>query len=302
MEAYQSSQIVFIYDDISFSLSEVNVFLNHLLEAIDKNKKGLLFTSPLNESATSIEFKIENKYYACHLKFIPIPLSKIKETKMDQYEGVMILLTKDSLTQKIFEKYIIPIIPSESKWSSCMVLFKEIRDDLCELSEYSDFVGLTIDNHFEIICDCANVNDFNDDDGIGTINTALQSVTWSSAYNSKNDKKTFNGANSIKETNKQHQSNINADSNSKDTNNKSKQEKEGYEELKEQEIYEQLLSKVKDIKALNSNSNLTDQERRANAEKAMLLMAQLFDLDEEKDSDQDTKENEKDTKPSNTSS
>lgn len=303
MESYQSSQILFLYDDMSFSLEEINVFLNQIFEAINKNQKGLLYTSTTN-SLSNIEVKIENKYYTCHLKVNPIPLSKIKETKIDSFEGIMILMTKESITQKTFEKEIISIIPSKSRWSSCMILFKEIRDDLCELNGYNEFIGQTIDNYFEVICDCSNLNDFNDDDGIGTINTALQSVTWSTASNnSNNNKKAQKHVKSNEEMNKKDSDSIDIDIGiDKNNNTVNKQKEEGYKQLNEQEIYEQLFEKVKNIKTLNSNTNISDQERRANAEKAMLLMAQMFGLNEENENDSEEEKNINTNKESDKSS
>ena len=43
------------------------------------------------------------------------------------------------------------------------------------------------------------------------------------------------------------------------------------------------MSKLKEIKMINADPNITDEERRNNAEKAVMMMVQMFGLDEEED-------------------
>jgi hypothetical protein len=150
---------------------------------------------------------------------------------------------------------------------NCMIIaFYEDRAYLNSFSEFHNFVEYTLDNNFEIIASISNYEDINEDDGIGALSVSLQSNTWSSAR--MKDKIIKNEiSDSVKER---------------------KAEEIPYEQLKEDLEYDNLLEKMNEIRRVNMNSNLSDEERRKNAENAILMFAKFLKLDEgEEDECQD---------------
>ena len=73
----------------------------------------------------------------------------------------------------------------EYNFSSCIIIFEEEQEELQNLDLFDQFIGETIDKHFEVIYDCQNLKNFNQDDGIGAINLSLHSSQWKGGQNKK---------------------------------------------------------------------------------------------------------------------
>ena len=82
----------------------------------------------------------------------------------------------------------------------------------------------------------------------------------------------------------------------KDNLNTNKEDdKKFYERLKDNDEIEKVFGRIKEIKQINSNPNISNEERRNNAEKAVMMLMEMFGLDEDEnledvvDSDEDDK-------------
>ena len=279
-EDINESKLLILYDELQFSYDTAKQKLESIFKAIesnnnknDKNSKNFYF----NEKNSTI--KLENKYYICDIKFEIYSFNNIDKLDLSVYEGILLFFEETSIKNKIFadkshhfdEKY---------NFSTCIIIFEEEQEDLQNLELFDDFIGQTIDKHFEVIYDCQNLKNFNTDDGIGAFNLSLHSTQWKASKDNKEEKK------NIKEK--------------KDEKTEKKEEKmekkEGnkfYKELNDTEEIEKIFGKIKEIKELNKDPKISMEERRNNAEKAIMMLADMFHLDddgdEEKEDDEDKK-------------
>ena len=279
-EDINESKLLILYDELQFSYDTAKQKLESIFKAIesnnnknDKNSKNFYF----NEKNSTI--KLENKYYICDIIFEIYSFNNIDKLDLSVYEGILLFFEETSIKNKIFadkshhfdEKY---------NFSTCIIIFEEEQEDLQNLELFDDFIGQTIDKHFEVIYDCQNLKNFNTDDGIGAFNLSLHSTQWKASKDNKEEKK------DIKEK--------------KDEKTEKKEEKmekkEGnkfYKELNDTEEIEKIFGKIKEIKELNKDPKISMEERRNNAEKAIMMLADMFHLDdddgEEKEDDEEKK-------------
>ena len=262
----EESKLLLLYDDLEFSEEEANKKYNIIFSLIEKQNPKEEETSEkpkktkltLNTSSNSII--LQNKYYICEIKYILYPISNIEKIELKSHEGIIIYLTKNSIKNKIFSN-ISKLINEKDEYSSCIILLDETREDLSSMKEYDNFIGETLDKHFEIICDCKN-EEFYEDDGHGALNLSLHSSQWSSS-----------------------KKNINDNNNNNNNNNLEKKENDGkeYTKLNDEEEVEKLFKKIKEIKKINSDPTISMEERRDNAEKAIYMLMDMFGLDEEEE-------------------
>jgi len=279
-EDINESKLLILYDELQFSYDTAKQKLESIFKAIesnnnknDKNSKNFYF----NEKNSTI--KLENKYYICDIKFEIYSFNNIDKLDLSVYEGILLFFEETSIKNKIFadkshhfdEKY---------NFSTCIIIFEEEQEDLQNLELFDDFIGQTIDKHFEVIYDCQNLKNFNTDDGIGAFNLSLHSTQWKASKDNKEEKK------DIKEK--------------KDEKTEKKEEKmekkEGnkfYKELNDTEEIEKIFGKIKEIKELNKDPNISMEERRNNAEKAIMMLADMFHLDDDDDEEKEDDEDKK---------
>ena len=270
----ECSLLLFLYDDMQISSEECYNRITSLFTSIEshnpkedsnsKKSQFLLFYSKEDNAIT-----LKNRYYTCKIQIKTHPISKIKEIKIQEHEGIVIYLHQTSISNKTFES-VAEFINENDNYSTCMVLFDAPREEIETIKGYEEFVGNTLDKHFEIICDCSNIKDFNQDDGIGVVNSSLHNSSWKASQQQK--KEEHPKIESILEKKKEE---------------KKEDKHEGYQKLDDAEELEKMVSKLKEIKMMNSDPNITDEERRNNAEKAVMMMAQMFGLDEEDEESQE---------------
>ena len=224
-------------------------------------------------------------------------MNKIENIDLSLYEGIILFLEETSIKNKIFSEKS-HHFKEEHNFSSCIIIFEEDRDDLQNAELFDQFIGETIDKHFEVICNCQNLKEYDEDDGIAAVNLSLHSTQWK-------------GSKPV-ETEKERKENKNVEDKKcekKDDNkNKSKtnldDDKKFYEQLKDNDEIEKVFGKIKEIKQINSNPNISNEERRNNAEKAVMMLMEMFGLDEDeneddlevKNSEEKEKEKENDNK------
>ena len=75
-----------------------------------------------------------------------------------------------------------------------------------------------------------------------------------------------------------------------------KDDKKFYKELKDSDEIEKVFGRIKEIKQINSNPNISNEERRNNAEKAVMMLMEMFGFDEEENEQDDDKEKEDEKK------
>ena len=279
-EDINESKLLILYDELQFSYDTAKQKLESIFKAIesnnnknDKNSKNFYF----NEKNSTI--RLENKYYICDIKFEIYSFNNIDKLDLSVYEGILLFFEETSIKNKIFadkshhfdEKY---------NFSTCIIIFEEEQEDLQNLELFDDFIGQTIDKHFEVIYDCQNLKNFNTDDGIGAFNLSLHSTQWKASKDNKEEKK------DIKEK--------------KDEKTEKKEEKiekkEGnkfYKELNDTEEIEKIFGKIKEIKELNKDPKISMEERRNNAEKAIMMLADIFHLDDDDDEEKEDDEDKK---------
>ena len=279
-EDINESKLLILYDELQFSYDTAKQKLESIFKAIesnnnknDKNSKNFYF----NEKNSTI--KLENKYYICDIKFEIYSFNNIDKLDLSVYEGILLFFEETSIKNKIFadkshhfdEKY---------NFSTCIIIFEEEQEDLQNLELFDDFIGQTIDKHFEVIYDCQNLKNFNTEDGIGAFNLSLHSTQWKASKDNKEEKK------DIKEK--------------KDEKTEKKEEKmekkEGnkfYKELNDTEEIEKIFGKIKEIKELNKDPKISMEERRNNAEKAIMMLADMFHLDDDDDEEKEDDEDKK---------
>ena len=220
---------------------------------------------------------INNKYYTCDISYEIIPINKIENFDLSLYEGIILFLEETSIKNKIFSEKS-HHFKDEHNFSSCIIIFEEDRDDLQNAELFDQFIGETIDKHFEVICNCSNLKEFNEDDGIGAVNLSLHSTQWKGSKmvvekKEKEDKKP-----------------------EKKGDKDDKDDKKFYKELKDSDEIEKVFGRIKEIKQINSNPNISNEERRNNAEKAVMMLMEMFGLDEDENEEDGDKEKEDEKK------
>ena len=270
------SKILILYDEYQFSSEIANKKIKNIFKAIeshneDKNNKKKLFH---NEKQSIIN--INNKYYTCDISYEIIPINKLENIDLTLYEGIIIFLEETSIKNKIFAEKS-HHFKEEHNFSSCIIIFEEDRDDLQNAELFDQFIGDTIDKHFEVICNCENLKEYNEDDGIGAVNLSLHSTHWK-------------GSKSVVE--KKEEKN-------KNEKNEKKEKKDGdkiYKELKDSDEIEKVFGRIKEIKQLNSNPNISNEERRNNAEKAVMMLMEMLGVDDDDENEAENDEDDEDKK------
>ena len=270
------SKILILYDEYQFSSEIANKKIKNIFKAIeshneDKNNKKKLFH---NEKQSIIN--INNKYYTCDISYEIIPINKLENIDLTLYEGIIIFLEETSIKNKIFAEKS-HHFKEEHNFSSCIIIFEEDRDDLQNAELFDQFIGDTIDKHFEVICNCENLKEYNEDDGIGAVNLSLHSTHWK-------------GSKSVVE--KKEEKN-------KNEKNEKKEKKDSdkiYKELKDSDEIEKVFGRIKEIKQLNSNPNISNEERRNNAEKAVMMLMEMLGVDDDDENEAENDEDDEDKK------
>ena len=273
------SKILILYDEYQFSSEIANKKIKNIFKAIeshneDKNNKKKLFH---NEKQSIIN--INNKYYTCDISYEIIPINKLENIDLTLYEGIIIFLEETSIKNKIFAEKS-HHFKEEHNFSSCIIIFEEDRDDLQNAELFDQFIGDTIDKHFEVICNCENLKEYNEDDGIGAVNLSLHSTHWK-------------GSKSVVEKKEE------KNKNEKNENNEKKEKKDGdkiYKELKDSDEIEKVFGRIKEIKQLNSNPNISNEERRNNAEKAVMMLMEMLGVDDDDENEAENDEDDEDKK------
>lgn len=268
------SKILILYDEYQFSSEAANEKIKNIFKSIeshneDKNNKKKLFH---NEKKSIIN--INNKYYTCDISYEIIPINKIENFDLSLYEGIILFLEETSIKNKIFSEKS-HHFKDEHNFSSCIIIFEEDRDDLQNAELFDQFIGETIDKHFEVICNCSNLKEFNEDDGIGAVNLSLHSTQWK-------------GSKMVVEKKEKEDK--------KPEKKDDKDDKKFYKELKDSDEIEKVFGRIKEIKQINSNPNISNEERRNNAEKAVMMLMEMFGFDEEENEQDDDKEKEDEKK------
>lgn len=291
-----NSKIIILYDELQFSSEVVKEKINNIFKAIeshneDKNNKKKL----IHKEKNSI-ISLNNKYYTCDITYEIDSINKIDDKDLSLYEGIILFFEETSIKNNIFSDKS-HHFKDEHNYSSCIIIFEEDRDDLQNAELFDKFIGETIDKHFEVICNCENLKEFNEDDGIGAVNLSLHSTQWkgSKPIGTKKENKINEKKEDKKEDKKDNEKYGKKDDKDDD--------KKFYEQLKDNDEIEKVFGKIKEIKQINSNPNISNEERRNNAEKAVMMLMEMFGLDEDEnpedviDSDEDDKkEKEKEKK------
>ena len=282
-EDINESKLLILYDELQFSYDTAKQKLESIFKAIesnnnknDKNSKNFYF----NEKNSTI--KLENKYYICDIKFEIYSFNNIDKLDLSVYEGILLFFEETSIKNKIFadkshhfdEKY---------NFSTCIIIFEEEQEDLQNLELFDDFIGQTIDKHFEVIYDCQNLKNFNTDDGIGAFNLSLHSTQWKASKDNKEEKKDIKEKKDEKTEKKEE----------KEEKMEKKEGNKFYKELNDTEEIEKIFGKIKEIKELNKDPKISMEERRNNAEKAIMMLADMFHLDDDDDEEKEDDEDKK---------
>ncbi len=279
-----NSKILILYDELQFSSEVVKEKINNIFKAIeshneDKNNKKKLFHKEKNAIIS-----LNNKYYTCDITYEIDSINKIDDKDLSLYEGIILFFEETSIKNKIFSDKS-HHFKDDHNYSSCIIIFEEDRDDLQNAELFDEFIGQTIDKHFEVICNCENLKEFNEDDGIGAINLSLHSTQWKGSKPAETKKE--NKSNEKKEDQK--------DNKEGDKKEVKEDDKKFYEKLKDNDEIEKVFGRIKEIKQINSSPNISNEERRNNAEKAVMMLMEMFGLDEDEnledvvDSDEDDK-------------
>ena len=270
------SKLLILYDELQFSFEVAKNKIESIFSAIeshnDKNSKN-----PRNfyHKKSNSSIHLENKYYTCEIFYEINSFSKIDSIALSKYEGILLLFEETSIKNKIFlEKS--HHFKEEYNFSSCIIIFEEEQEDLQNLDLFDQFIGQTIDKHFEVIYDCQNLKNFNEDDGIGAFNLSLHSSQWK-------------GSKSVKDKEKE------KEKEKKELVKEKKDENKFYQELKDNEEIEKVFGKIKEIKKLNMDPNISLEDRRNNAEKAVMMLVNMLNLEDEDFEEEEEKE-EKDEK------
>ena len=265
------SKLLVVYDDLQFSKLECRDKIVSLFKFIESNNSNDKSAKHLNLTEDSDQITLTNKYYTCKILFGFQPITKIKTIKIEENEAIILYFSYSSIQNKSFQ-ILDDIIKEDHNLAAAIVLFDETREKIEEHEDYNKFVGDSLDKHFEIIADCGNKKDFNEDDGAGALNLSLHSAMWSHKEEVKKKNDDAKKIDDIK----------------KEESKKEENKKKGYDLLNDQEEIDKVFNKIKEIKLINSNPGISDEQRRENAEKAALMLAEMFGLDE--DSDEENKE------------
>ena len=283
-----NSKLIILYDELQFSSEVVKEKINNIFKAIeshneDKNNKKKL----IHKEKNSI-ISLNNKYYTCDITYEIDSINKIDDKDLSLYEGIILFFEETSIKNKIFSDKS-HHFKDDHNYSSCIIIFEEDRDDLQNAELFDQFIGETIDKHFEVICNCENLKEFNEDDGIGAVNLSLHSTQWkgSKPVETKKENKISEKKEDKKEDKK--------DNKKDDKKDNKDEDKKFYEQLKDNDEIEKVFGRIKEIKQINSNPNISNEERRNNAEKAVMMLMEMFGLDKDEnledveDSDEDDK-------------
>lgn len=241
----QNSYVQIIYDGDYITQEKANEQIERILDNLTKLDNGLKYLQ---------DFKVEinNKYYRAYLELKLCSHDKILDS--DQIEGLILYLSADSIRDKKMSMIINKL--NQKEFNTAIIIFDEDRTFLSNLGNYEEFLSESIDKHFEIIAGINDTTDISDDDGIGALSLALQNSKWSnSIYKDGNNKK-------VVETQPVSMNN-------------------GYELLNDN--FEKSLEIVQAAMKYNKEVNISDEQRRANAENAMRMLAKVFDLEESED-------------------
>ena len=261
------SKLLILYDEFQFSYEIAKQKIESIFNAIesynnknDKNARNFY----LKKDNSLIH--LENKYYTCDISYEINSFSKIDEIDLSKYEGILLLFEETSIKNKIFMDKS-HHFKEEYNFSSCIIIFEEEQEDLQNLDLFDQFIGQTIDKHFEVIYDCKN---FNQDDGIGAFNLSLHSTHWKSSKGIKKEEKEKNIDKKL------------SDEKSEEKND----EKKFYKKLNDEEEIEKVFGKIKEIKKLNMDPNISLEDRRNNAEKAVMMLVNMLNLEGEDDEEE----------------
>ena len=271
--SHKNSNILILYDDLLISNTELISSLNNIFSVIQSN--NIASKTELFHDKDTNSFKLNNKYYSCNLIYRIEPISTIKDVKINEYEGIILFLNQVSIKNKTFND-LSNLINEEDTYSSCVVLFNENRDIIENSPGYMELIEATLEKHFEIICDCGNPKSFNAEDGPGALSMSLHSANWKNC-NLNNNNDTSNKLTNIP----------NISTVSKEDKKIKENKKKGYDLMNDQEEIDKMFNKIKEMKLINTQPGISDEERRANAEKAILMMAEMFGLDEEEEEEDD---------------
>jgi len=268
------SKLLILYDEFQFSYEVAKEKLESIFAAIeshnnpkDKSPKNFYHNKKLSQ------IRLENKYYTCDISYEIYSFNKIDEIDLSKYEGILLFFEETSIKNKIFMDKSFHF-KEEYNFSSCIIIFEEEQEELQSLDLFDQFIGQTIDKHFEVIYDCQNLKNFNQDDGIGAINLSLHSSQWKGGQNKKKEEN--------KKENKKEKKEI--------KEIVEKDDKKFYQELKDSDDIEKVFGKIKDLKKLNMDPNISLEDRRNNAEKAVMMLVNMLGLEDEGEEDEEEKE------------
>ena len=268
------SKLLILYDEFQFSYEVAKEKLESIFEAIeshnnpkDKSPKNFYHNKKLSQ------IRLENKYYTCDISYEIYSFNKIDEIDLSKYEGILLFFEETSIKNKIFMDKS-SHFKEEYNFSSCIIIFEEEQEELQSLDLFDQFIGQTIDKHFEVIYDCQNLKNFNQDDGIGAINLSLHSSQWKGGQNKKKEENKKENKKEIKEIKEIVE----------------KDDKKFYQELKDSDEIEKVFGKIKDLKKLNMDPNISLEDRRNNAEKAVMMLVNMLGLEDEGEEDEEEKE------------
>ena len=289
-EKDNKSKILILYDEYQFSSEIANEKIKNIFKAIESHNKDKNSTKKLFHNEKKSIININNKYYTCDISYEIISFNKLENIDLSLYEGVILFLEETSIKNKIFSEKS-HHFTDDQNFSSCIIIFEEDREDLQNLELFDQFIGETIDKHFEVICNCQNLKEYDEDDGIAAVNLSLHSTQWK-------------GSKSVEPKKENKKEDIKKNDNKDKDKNKDKKEnnnddKKFYEQLKDNDEIEKVFGRIKEIKQINSNPNISNEERRNNAEKAVMMLMEMFGLDEDeeqenKSDEEKQKEKEKD--------
>jgi hypothetical protein len=258
-----------VYDSNYISQETAEKDIHNIFSNINKLGKGIIYSHP--------HVEIDNKYYTSKIVIKTFSDMEIpSNNESTNIEGVILYFASESIksSNKIFS--ILQKLNREDGFDTSIVIFKEDKGFLSTMSYYEEFVGQAIDRHFEIIGDILNMGDINEDDGIGALNMSLQSTNWSNSI----PKKIGSGKNNFNQ--KENNNDVKEEVKHLDENKVEQSESENkYELMKDDIQFDKFIENLNDIRQINKNENISDEERRTNAENAILMLAKFLKLDED---------------------
>ena len=284
------SKLLILYDEFQFSYEIAKQKIESIFKAIEShNNKSEKNPKNFYHKNNSL-IRLENKYYTCDISYEINSFNKIDEIDLKKYEGILILFEETSIKNKIFKDKS-SHFKDEYNFSSCIIIFEEEQEDLQNLELFDDFIGQTIDKHFEVIYDCQNLKNFNQDDGIGAFNLSLHSTQWKASKSVKKEETKKENKKECKENKKEE-----TKKDDKKEIKEKKDENKFYQELKDNEEIEKVFGKIKEIKKLNMDPNISLEDRRNNAEKAVMMLVNMLGLEDEDDEEEEKEVKDKEEK------